>query len=167
MHLPHKQVRFVKNALGLYVYIPLSKKASVDKSKQLIKTQFVNTVDENKLFYTKRQFERAKRAHQLFHALGTAMIGDLKAVIWMNLIKNNPVTTQDVDIAQKLFGAEVGALKGKLKRSKTVPVVEDTINIPRKLVDAQQAVVLCIDDISVNGLSFLSTISRSLYYWTA
>ena len=85
----------------------------------------------------------------------------------MNLIKNNLVTTQDVDIAQKIFGEDVGALKGKSTRSKHIPVVKDTIEIPRELVDAQQAVVLCIDGLSVNGLSFLTTISRNLYYRTA
>ncbi len=81
VHLPHKQVKFVKNALGLYVYIPPSKKASVDTSRQLMKTQFVNMVDKDKVFYTKCQFEQAKRVRQLFHALGTPSIGDLKAVI--------------------------------------------------------------------------------------
>jgi hypothetical protein len=167
VHLPHKQVKFVKNALGLYVYMPPPRQASVDTPQQLLKTQFVNTVDENKSFYTERQFKRATRARQLFHALGTPSIGDLKAVIRMNLIKNNPVTTQDVDLAQKIFGEDVGALKGKSTRRKPVPVVQDTIEIPRELVDAQRAVVLCIDGLSVNGLSFLTTISRNLYYRTA
>ncbi len=119
VHLPHKQVKFVKNALGLYLYIPPSKQASVDTSQQLGLAQLVNTVDKNNLFHTERQFEQAKRARQLFHALGTPSIRDLKAVIQMNLIKNNPVTTQDVDIAQKIFGADVGALKRETDEKQT------------------------------------------------
>jgi hypothetical protein len=50
-------------------------------------------VDENKKFYTKRQFERAKWARELLYSLGYPSINDMKAIIWMNAIKNNPVTT--------------------------------------------------------------------------
>jgi hypothetical protein len=63
--------------------------------------QFLETVDENKKFYTKRQFERAKQACELLYSLGYLSINDMKAIIWMNAIKNNPVTTEDVNIFGK------------------------------------------------------------------
>ena len=62
--------------------------------------QIFNTVEENKTFYTERQFERAKQARDLFHALGTPSIHDFKAIIGMNTINNNPVTTDDIKIAE-------------------------------------------------------------------
>jgi hypothetical protein len=45
------------------------------------KVQFLETVDENKKFYTKRQFERAKRARELFYSLGYPSINNMKAII--------------------------------------------------------------------------------------
>ena len=127
----------------------------------------VTIVRENRNFYTERQYERAKRARDLYHAIGTPSIQDFKAVIRMNTIGNNPVTTKDIVLAEKIFGADVGSLKGKTTRTRPVPVVEDTIEIPRILISSQQNITLCIDGMKVNGLVFLTTISRNLYYRTA
>jgi len=82
----------------------------------------------------------------------------------LNAIKNNPVTTADIDIAEKIFGPNISTLKGKTTRRKPVPVVEDHINIPRELIAAQHSVTLCIDGMKVNGLSFLTTVSKNLFY---
>jgi hypothetical protein len=39
----------------------------------------------------------------------TPNINLIKAIIQMNAIKNNPVTTEDVDIAEKIFGPDVAS----------------------------------------------------------
>ena len=127
----------------------------------------VNTVKENRNFYTERQFERAKRARDLYHAIGTPSINDFKAILRMNTIGDNPVTTKDIVLAEKIFGPDIGQLKGKSTRPRPIPVVEDTIEIPKMLIKSQQNVILCIDGMNVNGLTFLTTISRNLYYRTA
>jgi hypothetical protein len=129
--------------------------------------QFLETVNENKKFYTKRQFEQAKRARELLYSLGYPSINDMKAIIWMNAIKNNPVTTEDVDIAKKIFGPDIATLKGKTTRRAPIPVIEDRIEIPRELITAQYSVTLCIDGMKVNDISFLTTISKNLMYQTA
>jgi hypothetical protein len=38
----------------------------------------------------------------------------LKAIIQMNLIKNNPVTTEDIEIAEKIFGPTFHHWKGRI-----------------------------------------------------
>jgi hypothetical protein len=124
-------------------------------------------VDENKKFYTKHQFERAKRAHELLYSLGYPSVNDMKEIIWMNAIKNNPVTTEDVNIAEKIFGPDLATLKGKMTRCAPVPVIEDRIEIPRELITAQYSVTLCLDGMKVNDISFLTTISKNLMYRTA
>ena len=53
-------------------------------------------MDENKAFYTNRQFARAKKARELYHALGTPSTQDFKAMLQMNLITNNPITMEDM-----------------------------------------------------------------------
>ncbi len=86
----------------------------------------------------------------------------MKAIIQINAIKNNPVTTEDVDIAQKIFGPNIATLKGKTTRCTPVPIIEDRIKIPRELITTQYAITLCIDDMKVNDIGFLTTTPRIL-----
>ncbi len=59
-------------------------------------------------------------------------------MIRMNIIKNNEVTTADVNSATKAYGPDVGEIKGKTTRSKPVPVTSDIMEIPDKLLEVQQ-----------------------------
>ena len=74
---------------------------------------FVQTVEENKLFYTPREVNRAKRARELLIASGSPSTADLKVAIATNAIANNPVVTEDITLAENIFGKDVGTLKGK------------------------------------------------------
>ena len=161
VHLPHRDVKFTRNNIGLYVYRPTL------RNNHKHDMQFVTTLEENKTFYTPRQFERAKMARDLYHAVGTPSIEDFKAIIKINAIKNNPVTTDDILLAEKIFGPDIGTLKGKTTRRKPMPVISDYIEIPKELIEAQREVTLCMDAMKVNGLWFLTTISRNIYYRTA
>jgi hypothetical protein len=62
-----------------------------------------------------------------------------------NAVNNNPVTTHDVEMAEKIFGPDISALKGKTIRKKPIPVVDDVIDIPRELIASQCAIRLCVD----------------------
>jgi hypothetical protein len=157
VHLPEKKVRFEQNKNGLYVYIP----------KKLERFQFMSSLDENKQFFTTNQFERAKRARELYHAIGTPSLNDFKSIIRMNIIGNNPVTTEDINIAEQIFGSDIGALKGKTVRKTPRQVIDDAIEIPNELIQSQQNVKLCIDIMYVNGMQFLTTISKNIHYRTA
>jgi hypothetical protein len=85
----------------------------------------------------------------------------------MNVIANCPVTTADINLAEKLFGKDIASLKAKTTRRKTTPVVNDVVEIPRELIEAQHGVDLCFDIMFVNGLPFLTTISKRILYRTA
>ena len=99
--------------------------------------------------------------------MGTPTVEDLKAMIRMNLIKNNVVTTDDVNLATKAYGPDVGGIKGKTTRSWPTPVANNMVEIPDELLDIQQDLIVSIDGLTVNSLKFLSTISHDLYYRTA
>ena len=159
VHLPEQPVRFERLGNNLYVFKPPMKRNTL--------RFLLNTVEENKTFYTQRQFERAKRARDLYHALGTPSINDFKAILRMNTVTNNPVTTEDIKIAESIFGKDIGAIKGKTTRRKPAPVVSDYIEIPKELISAQREVTLCMDAMKVNGLAFLTTVCRNLQYRTA
>ena len=152
-------MRFVRNRENLYVYIP-------DPSLHT-GTNFVNTVSENMSYYTKRQVERATEARKLLQSLAYPTMSDLKAIIKMNSIQDCPVTVEDVDMAERIFGKDIASIKGKSTRSKPKSAVHHTVAIPPELVKIQHNVDLCIDTIFVNEMPFLTSISKRIMYRTA
>ena len=158
VHVPgQKPVRFHLSG-KLYIYRPKYRTEGMT---------MVNTVAENKTMYTDRQFIRAKKARELYHAIGTPSISDFKAIIRINAIKNNPVTIKDVEIAEKIFGPDIGSIKGKTTRQKPNEAVEDYVQIPKAIMDAHGDVTLCADTLKVNGLPFFTSVSRGILYRTA
>ena len=61
--------------------------------------------------------------------MGTLLFEDLKTIIRMNLVKDNQVTIEDIDLAQKLFGPDVGPIKGKTTRKKIQAQEKSNITI--------------------------------------
>jgi hypothetical protein len=82
----------------------------------------------------------------------------------MNAIRNCPVTTEDVNIAKKIFGPNMSSLKGKSARRKSTPVREDTIEIPEELIANNCEIELCIDIMYVNECGFTTTINRTIRF---
>jgi hypothetical protein len=85
----------------------------------------------------------------------------------MNLIRNNKVTTEDVNLALKTLGPDVATIKGKTTRRKPQPVVNNIIEIPDELLNIHREIELSVDGINVNGLQFFTTIAHDIYYRTA
>jgi hypothetical protein len=150
----------VQNPEGLYTY---------EVSDKYLKKEshLVNTVKENRVGYTQRQFEQAKRARELYHIMGTPTIETFKTLIKMNAIRNCAVKTDDVNIAEKIFGADMSSLKGKSTRRKSTPVREDTVEIPEELIANNRKIELCIDIMYVNECGFMTTIDRTIRFRSA
>ena len=127
----------------------------------------LQTVAKNMKFYTPREIKRAKLARALIASLGSPSVADLKAAIAMNAIADLPVKTSDVDLAEKIFGPDLGTIKGKTTRRKPLPLVTDNITIPPQLYENRDSLELCIDIMFINKMPFLTSISRALYYRTA
>ena len=164
VHMPDKIVKFKQMRNGLYALNPLEETNYTLKDD---KYQLVNTIQENMNFLTPRQQKKARMARDLYHAMGTPSINDLRAMIRMNLIRNNQVTTQDLELAERAYGKDIATLKGKTTRSKPMPVMNDLIDIPNELLEVHKDVTLSMDGMTVNGLKFLTTISHNIYYRTA
>ena len=58
---------------------------------------------------------------------------DYILIITSNPIKNYPVIPEGICIAKKVFGPELGTLKGRTTRTKPIPVRQDIISIPRNI----------------------------------
>jgi trimethylamine:corrinoid methyltransferase-like protein len=77
----------------------------------------------------------------------------------MNIIGNNTATTENINIAEQIFGSDIGAMKGK--------TVRRTPRHPNELIQSQQNVKLCIDIMYVIEMQVLTTISKNIHYRTA
>ena len=124
----------------------------------------ISTVEELRHGLTERQYKRAVRARRLYGQLGRPTIENFKHVLKANMIKNCPVTNDDVKLAEMLFGPDVGTLKGKSKRRKPMPVVVDNIEIPEELREMHQDVTLCIDLFFVNNAIIFHGIDTTIKF---
>ena len=121
LYKPSKIYAFKENAFVNSDYVSMT-------NNNIKGNNYITTLAENKEFFTTRQFERAKKARDLFHAVGTPSIPDIQAVLRMNLIKNNPITNDDVKIASNVFGPDASTIKSKTTRRRPLPVIDEYIS---------------------------------------
>jgi hypothetical protein len=147
-------MEFKMHKSGLHYYVPR-------KEHHLT---FVNTVSENKTGFTKRQIKCAEIAQNLYKALSYPSMKDFKWVIQSNQIKYCPVTIQDIDVATKIWGKNIAALKGKTTPSKRHPVSRDYVKVPNELLKLHKEVFLTTDIFFVNKIPFFLTLSRKICF---
>jgi hypothetical protein len=136
---------------GLHVYDP--------KLEQL---SFLNTVQDNKEGFTKRQLEGAETARQLYAKLAFPSIKDFEWAVVSNQIQDCPVTKSDIETAQLIWGKDVSALKGKTVRSKAPRVKGVTLSVPKEFKQFHKEVFLTVDLFYVNKIVFFLTLSRKI-----
>ena len=68
--------------------------------------------------------------------------------------------------ATKICGPEIDQLKAQMTRRQTNPVVDTSIDIQDGLLEVQKDVTIAMDELEINSLQFLSTISLHIYFRT-
>ena len=169
-----RTIKFERTPEGLYAYTPSTDYLDdIAKLKKLTPpptemSHLVSTVKENRIGYTDRQFKDAKRARDLYHMVGCPTVENLKHILRQKIIKNCPVTIQDVNIAEKIFGPDVGTLKGKTTRRNINKVVkDDLVEIPPELLTQHDDLTLCFDIMYVNGIPIMTSIDKTVRYRSA
>ena len=150
-------MKFTQTPEELYqIKVPNTYKNYLRKKKEskLETSNIVQTVDENKNGYNKSQVEGAKAARMIYHIVGSPTVKAFKAVLKGNVIKICPVTTADVDIAEKIYGLAISTLKRKTTRKTTKTVVADEVLIPQELLTKLRPPELCMDTMFVNKQPF-------------
>jgi hypothetical protein len=125
---------------------------------------FVNTVSEKKEGFTKRQIKGAEIARTLYKTLSYPSMKDFKWVIRNNQIKDFLVTVQDIELAPKIWGKNITALKGKTTRRKTIPVARDYVKVPLELMKLHKEVFLTTDMFFLNKNPFFLTLNRNIMF---
>ena len=126
--------KFVQGHNNIYKYLP---------PDTTVPIQLLETVKENKKFYTDWQVQWAKAACKFLQAVGYPHLRDLKNIISINGVRNCPITIEDINIVEKIYGKDIGSLKGKLKRQKPIPVISEIVEIPKELM-VWQKTLICV-----------------------
>ena len=126
---------------------------------------FINTIEDNKHHYHPRDMKCAEQARQLQKIIGRPSLAQFIRIVENNLLPNCPVMRADILTAEKIFGKEVGCLKGKTISSCLTPL-EASETVPPSIPKHYQQVVLTADIMKVNGIPFLITLLTKLKFAT-
>ena len=164
VHMPDKVVIFKQLDNSLYGMDPRDSSSYMSKMDYEKKNiQMMNVVQDNLNYMSERQQKRAKAVRKAFQAIGTPTTQDFKAMIRMNLIRNAKVTTEDINLAEKAFGPDIGAIKAKTTRQAPTPAYSNVVEILSELLSIQEDIILSIDGLTINSLKFLTSISYEIY----
>jgi hypothetical protein len=123
------------------------------------------TVPDKQRKYTPRQIAAADKARELYRMIGRPSERVFKHMLTHGLIKNTSVTADDATRATDLYGPDIGSLKGKTVRTTPKAVrLPAILPLPDEIKHRHRIITLCADVCHVDGLRFLTTISRHLHF---
>ena len=122
VHKKDHVVKFTRTAENVYAHTPSQDlKDEITRLKgmsnpvaKVAVSHLIDTVAGNKTKYTDCQVDRATQARRAYHIAEAPTVENFKKLLQGNFIKNCPITTQDIELAEKIFGPDMSALKGKL-----------------------------------------------------
>ena len=158
IHTNRGVIKFPETSEGVYAINMDCTKNNKNKTN----VSMVTTIKENEKVYSKAKMGR-ERAMNLPYLLGMLTPNDLKNMIRMNLIKNNPVTIKDVDIVFGIYRSQTPSLKSKTVKKKQGITINNKIQLPHELISTNKNTVLAIDTITVNRCHFVVTISLDIF----
>ena len=86
-------------------------------------------------------------------------MNNFKSLLSMKIIKKCPVTTEDVNIAEKIFGPDISSLKGRSTRRKLKPVRKDLIEVLKELLMKHHDIELCMNTMDVNECGMITAVN--------
>ena len=126
----------------------------------------VNMVRDNKKNVTNNNYLRALRARELQVMVRRPLDKDLIMILKTSSLPNCPVTPRDVIIANKLFGPDIGALKGKTTW-RGPPIVDSPVSVDTtSILEHYREITLCVDLMYVSKVPLLVTLSRNIKFGT-
>ena len=124
---------------------------------------FLSTVKGNKQHFSRQELVGADKARRLQSLLSWPSTTDFKKYIRNNFIHNSPVTIDDINRAETIYGPHIALLKGKMTR-KTPSYKKDmqVIQLPSILIEHHPHDELNMDFLFVNGKPYLHTKSSKI-----
>jgi hypothetical protein len=86
---------------------------------------YVNIVCDNYKGYSHNQMEQAMTAQRLMNMVATPSACDFQGLVCLNLLKDCPVTNDDIKTAHTIFGPDLATIRGKTVWRKPTRVITD------------------------------------------
>jgi hypothetical protein len=150
----------------LFVFDSKSDKVFVSENNNASHVSLFQTVQDNERMYRRRDIQQAKLAQDVSKALFHPAQSRLEKIVEGNFISNLPITLADVQIAEKIYGPSVPAIKGRTTRQQPAAVQDLLpVGIPRPLYEEEyKFVTVCLDLFYVNRLPVFHSISRNIQH---
>jgi len=155
VHTNQGILEFKPSARGLHYH-------DVSDASSNIELMLVNTVRENFEGYLCHEVEKAKEAQRIQGMIANPTEREFAGMVREQLLTNCPVTVQEVDNADQIFGPDLANLRGEMTRTKPECVRVEYVQILQDFVQLHKYVMLVADVMFVNGLPFLVTSSQGL-----
>jgi hypothetical protein len=110
----------------------------------------VNTVHGNYEGFSLNQIEQATTSRGLMGMVATPSACDFQGLVRLNLLKDCPVTNDDIKTAHAIFGPDLASIRGKTVWCKPTRVVTDYVAIPQALIGVHSHVTVAADIMFVN-----------------
>ena len=124
----------------------------------------MNTVKDNKKNFTNNDYLWAIRAQELQVTVRCLSDKAFIKILKASSLPNCPVTRQDVIIANKLFGPDIGTLKCKTTR-RSPPIVYSPISVDiTPILKYYGEVTLCVDVMYVSKVPLLVTLCQNIKF---
>ena len=123
---------------------------------------FIQTVRDNYEGFTKWDVLDAKLARRAQAMIGHPTDSTFKAMVSHKLLRNCTVKPLHVANADIMFGTDLSGVRGRTVRTKPERVETDEVEIPRDFYVLNRFVTLTADVMFVNGIAFLTTLSRKI-----
>jgi hypothetical protein len=115
----------------------------------------VNMVHNNYGGFSRNQSEQAKIVRQLMGMVATLPARDFQGLVCLNLLKDCPVTNDDIKNAHAIFGPALASNRGKTVRHKPTRVVTDHVDILWVLIGVHSHVAVATNVMFANMVPFL------------
>ena len=164
-----KYYQFLPFENGLYYFDTRNEPRSVDDNtnNEVSPYLLLQTVEDNKAFYTQREIKGAENARLQQEALGWPSDDYYKYIIKENLITNTEVTLDDVQRAQHIYGPAKPLLQGAMTRLKPTNNKIEKIPLPLPISNQHKSISISVDFFYVNGHVFFTSKSSKLNFVTA
>ena len=120
---------------------------------------YVTTVSANQIAFTKRELNDADKARSFIKSLSYPSTNDVIKLINNGGILNCPVTVNDIQRANQIYGPDIAILKGKTTSNQNATKINNEFYEPKYTTSK---LILCADIMFIFGVAFLVVIAEKI-----